>query len=391
MADDRAPASAYIQPVSLLERLPRGVASVRPRTLDAGLALALTAWALAEPRALSDAARAPVLALMTAAIAWVRTAPLAVLVVEVAGVIALPSKLDLPQGVAFLIAAYAATLYSDRRAVVAVLLITSGAWLLAFAGELKIPSGIAPLLLVAPVWLAGSAMRRREQRAEVSAERAERLEREREAALRDERARIARELHDLVTHSVSVMVLQTGAARQIMSKDEPRSRAMLESVEASGRSALEELRRLLGLLSDGDHAAPLSPQPGLAEIPSLVEQVRQAGVDIELRVEGQARELSGGVSITAYRIVQEALTNVLKHARSAPARVVIRWADAALELEVRDEGRPGGAVEGNAKSGRGIAGMRERAAMYGGTLDAGPAPTGGYVVLGHIPLEPHQA
>ena len=290
MADDRAPASAYIQPVSLLERLPRGVASVRPRTLDAGLALALTAWALAEPRALSDAARAPVLALMTAAIAWVRTAPLAVLVVEVAGVIALPSKLDLPQGVAFLIAAYAATLYSDRRAVVAVLLITSGAWLLAFAGELKIPSGIAPLLLVAPVWLAGSAMRRREQRAEVSAERAERLEREREAALRDERARIARELHDLVTHSVSVMVLQTGAARQIMSKDEPRSRAMLESVEASGRSALEELRRLLGLLSDGDDAAPLSPQPGLAEIPSLVEQVRQAGVDIELRVEGQARE-----------------------------------------------------------------------------------------------------
>jgi signal transduction histidine kinase len=358
--------------------------------VDAGLALALTAWALAEPGALSDAARAPVLVAMTAAIAWVRAAPLAVLVVEVAGVIALPNNLALPQGVAFLIAAYAATLYSDRRAVVAVLLITSGAWLLAFAGEVKIPSGIAPLLLVVPVRLAGSAMRRREHRAELSAERAERLEREREAALREERSRIARELHDLVTHSVSVMVLQTGAARQIMSKDEPRSRAMLESVEGSGRAALEELRRLLGLLSDGDGDAPLSPQPGLAEIPSLVEQVRQAGVDVELRVEGRARELTGGASITAYRIVQEALTNVLKHARSAPARVAIRWGDAALELEVRNDGPPG-AVEGNAKAGRGIAGMRERAAMYGGTLDAGPAPSGGYVVHGEIPLEPHQA
>jgi signal transduction histidine kinase len=274
---------------------------------------------------------------------------------------------------------------------VAILLITSAAWLFAFAGELKIPSGIAPLLLVAPVWLAGSAMRRREHRAAVSAERADRLEREQEESLRAERARIARELHDLVTHSVSVMVLQTGAARQIMSKDEPRSRSMLESVEASGRSALEELRRLLGLLSDGDGAAPLSPQPGLTEIPSLVEQVRQAGVDVELSVEGQARELPGGASITAYRIVQEALTNVVKHARGAPVRVVIRWADAGLDIEILDDGPPQPVVDGATRTGRGLAGMRERAAMYGGSVDAGPGPAGGYVVRGHIPLEPYHA
>jgi signal transduction histidine kinase len=181
------------------------------------------------------------------------------------------------------------------------------------------------------------------------------------------------------------MVLQTGAARQIMSKDEPRSRAMLESVEASGRSALEELRRLLGLLSDGDGAAPLSPQPGLTQISSLLEQVRQAGTEVELRVEGEAREIAGGVSVTAYRIVQEALTNVLKHAPGAGARIVIRWSEEALDLEILDCGS--GAVDGStAGSGRGLAGMRERAAMYGGTIDAGPAPTGGYAVHGHIPL-----
>jgi signal transduction histidine kinase len=369
----------------------RGAVPVRPRLVDAGLALALTVWALAEPQTFSDAGRVPVLVAMTAAIAWARAAPLVVLAVEVAGVVALPNHLELPQGVAFLIAAYSAALYSDRRVAVAILLITSAAWLFAFAGELKIPSGVAPLLLVAPVWLAGSAMRRREHRAAVSAERADRLEREQEESLRAERARIARELHDLVTHSVSVMVLQTGAARQIMSKDEPRSRSMLESVEASGRSALEELRRLLGLLSDGDGTAPLSPQPGLTEIPSLVEQVRQAGVDVELSVEGHARELPGGASITAYRIVQEALTNVVKHARGAPARVVIRWADAGLDIEILDDGPRQPVVDGAARTGRGLAGMRERAAMYGGSVDAGPGPAGGYVVRGHIPLEPYHA
>lgn len=373
------------------KRLTRRVVSLDPRVVDAALALALTVWALAEPQTLSHAARAPVLLAMTAAIAWARAAPLVVLAVEVAGVVALPNNLNLPQGVAFLIAAYSAALYSDRRVAVAILLITAAAWLFAFAGELKIPSGIAPLLLVAPVWLAGSAMRRRERRAAVSAERADRLEREQEESLRAERARIARELHDLVTHSVSVMVLQTGAARQIMSKDEPRSRAMLESVEASGRSALEELRRLLGLLSDGDGDVPLSPQPGLTEIPSLVEQVRQAGVDVELSVEGQARELPGGASITAYRIVQEALTNVVKHARGAPARVVIRWADAGLDIEILDDGPPQPLVDGTTRTGRGLAGMRERAAMYGGSIDAGPGPAGGYVVRVHIPLEPYHA
>jgi signal transduction histidine kinase len=367
--------------MATLNRLLGRAAPLHTQLLDAVVALALTAWALA----LNPGARAPALVAMTLAVEWVRTAPLVVLATEVTGVIAMTSHLQWPQGVAFLTAAYAATVYSDKRAIVTALLVVAGAWLLAFSGEVTIPSGVAPFLLLVPVWLAGSGMRRRQHRAEALAERAEHAEREQETALRTERARIARELHDLVTHSVSVMVLQTGAARQIMSKDGPRSRAMLESVEASGRSALEELRRLLGLLCDGHGEAPLSPQPGLTQISSLLEQVRQAGTEVELRVEGEAREIAGGVSVTAYRIVQEALTNVLKHAPGAGARIVIRWSEEALDLEILDCGSA--AVDSSTTgSGRGLAGMRERAAMYGGTIDAGPAPTGGYAVHGHIPL-----
>jgi signal transduction histidine kinase len=352
--------------------------------LDAVLALALTGSALAEPGVFYDVPRAIVLVAMTVVIAGYRRAPVAVLAAEVVGVVAVANHLDLPQGIAVLIAAYAAAFYSDRRAAVAGLLVVAAGWLLAFGGEAKIPSGLVPVLLVAPVWLAGSAMRRREQRAD-------RLEREQDAALQAERARIARELHDVVTHSVSLMVLQAGAARQIMEQDKARSRAMLESVEASGRSALEELRRMLGLLSDEDGDAPLSPQPGVTEIPSLVEQVREAGLAVELYVEGQPRAVSGGVAIAAYRIVQEALTNVVKHADGAQSRVVLRWGDGALELEIVDRGSAGGParrpLERDTLAGHGLAGMRERAAMYGGTLDARPVPERGFVVRARIPLE----
>jgi signal transduction histidine kinase len=387
-AEDAARRSAYIQRVSLLNRVMDRARALDPRLLDAGLAVGLTGWALAEPGGLGGPARALVLLTMTIATAWYRTSPLAVLALEVVGVVLVPNHLKWPQGIALLLAAYSAAFYSDRRLVVAALLLAASGWLWAFGGQVTIQSGLAPLLLVAPVWIAGSAMRRREQRAEASAERADRLEREREAALRSERARIARELHDVVTHSVSVMVLQTGAARQIMGKDERRSQELLESVEASGRSALEELRHMLGVLSDQDGAAPLSPQPGVTEIPTLIEQVQQTGVDVELSVEGRPRTISGGVAIAAYRIVQEALTNVLKHAGGAPACVVVRWADGALELEILDHGSLTGLVDGDAAPGRGLAGMRQRAAMYGGTLDAGPGPDGGYEVHAHIPLEP---
>jgi signal transduction histidine kinase len=359
--------------------------------VDVVVAGALTAWALAQSGGLSDPGRTLVLVVMTGATAWSRRAPLPVLTVEVAGVAILPSRLVWAAGVAFLIAAYCAALYSDRRLVVAALLLTAAAWLLAFGGQVTIPSPLVPLLLLAPVWLAGDAIRRREQRVEATAERANRLEREREAAVHAERARIARELHDVVTHSVSVMVMQAGAARQIMSQDEQRSRALLESTEASGRAALDELRHMLGLLSDQDVPASLAPQPGVSEIPSLIEHVQHTGVEVELRVEGQPRPLSGGVAVAAYRIVQEALTNVLRHAAGAPTRVVVRWAESSLELEVSDRGTGTGVRDSCVGAGRGIAGMRERASMYGGTLDARPGPDGGYEVCARIPLQPGAA
>jgi signal transduction histidine kinase len=377
--------------VSLLGRLINQARSLDPRALDAGLALGLTVWAITEPRAFGAPGRTVVLLAMTIAIAWRRRAPVAVLVVEIAGVALEPRALAAPQAIAFLTAAFSAALYSDQRVLVPALLLVAATVTSALAGQIVVAHWLLPFVLLGLLWLAGSALRRRELRAEAAADRADRLEQEQEASLRAERARIARELHDVVTHAVSVMVLQTGAARQIMSKDERRSRALLESVEASGRSALEELRRLLGLLSDRDGDAPLSPQPGVSEIPSLIEQVRQAGQAVELYVEGQPRVVSAGVAVAAYRIVQEALTNVLKHANGAPSRVVLRWADAALELEILDRGPAHDPAPPNALTGRGLAGMHERAAMYGGTLDAGPGPDRGYVVRARIPLEPSGA
>ena len=371
----------------LLQRVLDAVRSLDPRATDAGIALGLTAWAITEPRAFGDPGRAVVLLAMPVAIAWRRRAPVTVLAVEIAGVALEPHALAAPQAIALFIAAFSAALYSDRRVLVPALLLVAATVTSALAGAFVIAHWLLPFVLLGLLWLAGSALRRRELRAEASAERADRLEREQEAALRAERARIARELHDLVTHSVSVMVLQTGAAREIMTKDERRSRAMLESVQSSGRSALEELRRLLGLLSDEHGNAPLSPQPGVTEIPTLIEQVRQAGVAVELSVEGQPRVVSGGVAVAAYRIVQEALTNVLKHAGGAPSKVVVRWADTALELEILDDGPPNDGPQRDTPVGRGLAGMRERATMYGGTLEAHPGPDDGYVVRARLPLE----
>ncbi len=363
-----------------------------PRWLDRGLALALTIWALSDASILVDPGPSLVLLAMTVAIAWRRREPDAVLIAEVLGVLLLPSRLQLPQGVAVLAAVYSAALYSNRRILVLALLTGAGAWLLAIGGDVQIPGALVPLLLLAPAWLAGVAMRQREQSAQASAARADRLELEREAALHAERARIARELHDIVTHSVSVMVLQTGAARQILGRDEQRAEALLESVETSGRSALDELRRLLGLLSDDELGAPLTPQPGIDEIPGLVEQIKQTGLPVELCVEGESRVVSPGLAVAVYRIIQEALTNVLKHAgRASSTRVVLRWGEAAFELEVVDRGAVPPNTRPELSAGRGLAGMRERAAMYGGTFEARPGPGNGYSVRASIPLDSSRA
>ena len=221
-------------------------------------------------------------------------------------------------------------------------------------------------------------------------QRAQLAERERDVAAREavaeERARIARELHDVVAHSVSVMVVQAQAGPRLL--DEPeRLRGVFGSIEASGREALVELRRLLGILRTGDEQLAIDPQPGLDSLESLVEQVRKAGLRVDLRVEGEPVQLPPGIDLSAYRIVQEALTNALKHAGQAEAEVVVRYRASSLELEVVDNGSAAAATVTGSGSGHGLIGMRERVALYGGVLEAGARNGHGYAVRARLPLE----
>jgi signal transduction histidine kinase len=244
-------------------------------------------------------------------------------------------------------------------------------------------------LLLAVVWQVGRELRRRRIEMGALRARAAELERDRAEKLRvaaaEERARIARELHDVVAHSVSVMVVQAQAAQRVLAGPEPSARELLGSIETTGRQALTELRRLLGLLREFDGKPTLAPQPSLAYLDDLLAQVREAGLPVELVVEGRPATLPQGVDLSAYRIVQEGLTNALKHAGPAHARVLVRYAPAELELEVRDDGhgRSDGASNG---SGQGLVGMRERVSLYGGELRTGRGSDGGYVIHARLPL-----
>ena len=214
-----------------------------------------------------------------------------------------------------------------------------------------------------------------------------RLEREQElstrAALAEERARIARELHDVVAHSVSVMVVQAGAARQVMSTSPQQSLEALRAVESTGRDALTELRGLLDVLGN-DGGMNLAPQPGMEQVDRLVQRVREAGLPVKLQVEGTRRPLPVGVDLAAYRIVQEALTNALKYSGLAPTIVMLDYREEELKVEVLDEGS-GAPPRDGAETGRGLAGMRDRVALFGGTLEAGPRPVRGYAVRAWLP------
>ena len=220
----------------------------------------------------------------------------------------------------------------------------------------------------------------RERRARVA-------ERERDVAAREavveERARIARELHDVIAHHVSMIVMQAGAERRVLDGANTATREVLETIEQIGRGALTETRRLLGMLR-GDANEPLTPQPGLTDVPTLVGQLREAGLPVELQLEGERRELPIGIELSAYRIVQEALTNALKHAGDARATVRISYRTDALELEIADDGA--GGITRASGGGHGLVGMRERAALYGGRFDASRKPDGGFVVRVLLPI-----
>jgi signal transduction histidine kinase len=216
--------------------------------------------------------------------------------------------------------------------------------------------------------------------------RARLAERERDVAAREavveERARIARELHDVVAHHVSMIVLQAGAERHSLSDQQEPTREVLGTIERTGRGALTEMRRLLKMLRD-EESDPLAPQPRLGDLPLLVSQVRDAGLPVELEIDGDPRELPVGLELSAYRIVQEALTNALKHAGDAAATVRVRYRDDAIELEVVDDG--GGRISPESGGGHGLVGMRERVSLYGGQFEARRRAEGGYLVRALLP------
>jgi signal transduction histidine kinase len=242
-------------------------------------------------------------------------------------------------------------------------------------------------LLFAIAWLVGFALRERVAEARAAEARAAHAEGEREENARlavfEERVRIARELHDVIAHHVSMMGVQAGAGRLVIDRDPQKAKQALAAIELSSRNAVQELYRLLGFLRQAGDPDPLVSQPGLGQLASLAEGMSNAELTVEVSVDGEQRALPATVDVSAYRIVQEALTNTLKHAGASRADVYLRYWPGELEVEVVDDGRGGGPAA--TSGGLGLIGMRERAALHGGQLSAGPAPGGGFAVQVKLP------
>jgi signal transduction histidine kinase len=290
-----------------------------------------------------------------------------------------------------LAAAFLFGMLPDRRQAVVGIAIYLGAAAIVTHNDATQGAGdyVWTTLLFSVVWLAGLALGSKLEQGRVAEERLTRLEREREeearAAVAEERARIARELHDVVGHSVSVMTVQAAGVRRLLRPEQEREREALLIVEQAGREALAEMRRLVGVLRRPEEAPALAPQPSLQHVERLVEQAREAGLPVQLTIEGQATQLPPGIDLTAYRLVQEGLTNAIKHAKATQAEVVVRYRDGDVELVVTDDGR--GESDGTSESGGpGLVGMRERVAVYDGELEAGPRPAGGYALRARLPI-----
>jgi signal transduction histidine kinase len=360
--------------------------------LAVGLALVseLELWLIHDDY--NQAAFAPLMLLVPLSLAWRARYPLAVLGVHLGAWVLIdlftPANEDpLTLAISLAIAVYSVGAHTyGRRAAVGALLVASVAalatvvdWdqgtLADLIGNLTFFAGI-----FGGTWLAGRAIRRRRGR-----ERDLIVEREEKArlAVLEERTRIARELHDVVAHAISVIVLQARGARHALATEPADARGAIDSIEQTATQALGEMRRLLGMLRESDEEVALAPQPSLAHLDALVAHVRDAGVPVDVHVEGTPRELAPGVDLSAYRIVQEALTNALKHAGKARVRVSVRYGEDLLEVEVADTGA--GGVNG-ATAGHGLAGMRERVAVFGGELETGPRVEGGYAVRARLPL-----
>lgn len=371
--------------------------ALSPRAQDALIAAALTAftqyelWVGQAQVEGSLTLQRGAFAVMTLAVAWRRLAPLVALcAVAIALAVQTIFGGDAPVVGGFLamiIATHSVATYRERRGAVVGLVVILAAvetYPLANQDDIQLADEIGNAALFVVVWGLARAVRTRQHRAEELEDRAAVLEREqeaqRQAAIAEERARIARELHDIVAHGVSIMVLQAGGARQLLGEGHERIRDSLLAVEQAGRQSLAEMHRLLGILRE-DLRAPSPPPASLGQLDELAKQMASAGLPVEVVMEGTPRQLPQSIDVSAYRIVQEALTNTLKHAGPVQARVVIRYADCELDIEVTDTGR----AKGTRRGGHGLIGMRERASLFGGSLQAGARPEGGWRVSAKLP------
>ena len=352
----------------------------------AGLVEALTTTETTMPRAVHAAITTTVML----ALALRRRAPLAVVVVALAAIL-VGGRPDTPFVLfaAMVIACYSAGRFLDGRRALVGLLIAVGPAGLGLALDDGDAADLAAIaVLYGGPWVVGRLVQQETRRADTADARAAELEvadaDRRAQAAAEERARIARELHDIVSHSISVITLQTQAVRRRLRPDQGAEARDLAAVESTARQAMVELRRLFGVLRADGEPAPLAPQPGLDQLPRLLERTREARLPVLLRIQGEPTPLSPGIDLAAYRIVQESVTNALKHAGEARVTVTLDYAPAELSISVVDDGRVPSRANGG--SGHGLVGMRERIQLYGGRLDAGPRPEGGYAVHAVLPL-----
>jgi len=324
---------------------------------------------------------------------WRRTQPVAVLVIVTAALLAgeLLGLAQVASDGAVILAAYAVSVYGSSTARLWVVALFGLETLVVFITAI---TGITPrresLLTLGPpvlvAWVIGDHIRgRRAFFMELITRHRRESEAMRRQAVEDERLRIARELHDVVAHNVSLMAIQAGAARVAGNVDGAGQKA-LQSIEVSARDTLAELNRLLGVLRKETTQPDLSPQPGLDQIDSLLKAARDAGLEVDLKTTGTQRPLPAALDLTAYRIVQEAITNALKHAHASRLEVRVAYLPDALELTVRDNGEGGSEDAVRASTGHGLIGMRERVALFGGELEAGSSDVGGFTLRSRLPI-----
>jgi signal transduction histidine kinase len=379
-----------VEAVLQLARVPR-----RPPPIDIAIAGGLLVWALAEAIFAEGSgptwARIVVALCFTVPLVWRRRAPATVLLVLLAtlafaGIAGHEPETGAMPFPSLLVAGFSGALYArtDRLAIATSVGPAAGvlmAMALGYFSGAPTPTDYAILLfLSAGAWAGGWLVRRRAAQLEQARADAPELAREAVAA---ERARVARELHDVVAHSVSIIAVQAGAAEALLDQEPDAARPHVATVRQTAHDALVELRRLVGVLREDEPT--YVPQPGLERLRELVDDARAAGLDVDLREEGTRPAVPLGVDLAAYRIVQEGLTNVRRHAEGSTATVLVRYAPAAIQLEVANG--PGASANGTPGTGHGIIGMRERARLYGGTFDAGPRPDGGFRVSATLPLE----